>query len=218
MPSRFYAHGGIEIILGDCREVLTMLARADLVLSDPPYGHGEKWSGGTWAANQIYDAVFEWDATPITTSAMEQLIKAGERAIVWGGNYYTMPPSRCWLAWEKSSKLTTLADFELAWTNLDRPAKLFREQRNPDGKREHPTQKPLSLMMWWLSLASGGTVIDPYMGSGTTALACKQLGRRFVGIEINEAYCELAARRLEQEMLPFDPVAPEPARQIALID
>ncbi len=200
----YYEHGGITIYHGDCRDVLPSLtAVAGLVLTDPPYGHGEKWSGGTWASNPIYDLAFKWDAKPIDAGTMALVIGSALSVIVWGGNYYSMPPSRCWLAWEKSSKMPTMADFEMAWTNLDRPAKLFRENRNPDGKREHPTQKPLSLMRWCLSMVPDCAVIDPFMGSGTTLRAAKDAGRNAVGIDIEERYCEIAAKRLGQEVLQF---------------
>ena len=202
----YYEHAGITIYHGDCSHVIPTLSfKFDLVLTDPPYGHGEKWSGGTWAANPIYDLAFEWDATPAPAETMQMVIAAAPNAIVWGGNYYTMPPSRCWLAWVKSSLMRTMADFELAWTNLDRPAKLYREQRNPDGKRDHPTQKPLSLMRWCLALApDAGLVLDPFMGSGTTLRAAKDCGKKAVGIEREERYCEIAAKRLAQEALPLE--------------
>ena len=96
--------------------------------------------------------------------------------------------------------MPTMADFELAWTNLDRPAKSWREDRNPDGKRWHPTQKPISLMQWCVSFVDG-VVIDLFAGSGTTLLAAKNLGRRAIGVEIDERYCEIAAKRLAQEVL-----------------
>jgi DNA modification methylase len=130
------------------------------------------------------------------------VIGYAETSIVWGGNYYSMPASRCWLAWRKSSPMPTLADFELAWTSLDRPAKLFTEDRNPDGLRLHPTQKPLSLMTWCLSFADGD-VFDPFCGSGTTLEAAKLLGRNAIGIEIEPKYCEIAVKRLRQEVLPL---------------
>lgn len=197
----YYEHAGIVIYHGDARDVLPGLGRFDLLLTDPPYGHGDKWSGGTWAANPIYEAAFEWDAQPVDQRLLDQAVAASAKAIVWGGNYYSMPPSRCWLSWLKTSRIRTMADFELAWTNLDWPAKAFDEDRNPDGKRYHPTQKPLSLFRWCLDLAKAETVIDPFMGSGTTLRAAKDAGIRAVGIERIERYCEIAAKRLAQEVL-----------------
>lgn len=198
----YYDEDGITIYHGDCRDVLPTLT-ADVVVTDPPYGHGDRWSGGTWATNPIYDAAFEWDARPIPDDIMALVLRAAPQTIVWGGNYYALPPSRCWLAWVKSNQMETMADFELAWTNLDRPSKQFTEARNPDGKREHPTQKPLSLMRWCLSFVPTGIVLDPFMGSGTTLVAAKQAYRRAIGIERHEPYCEIAARRLAQRMLPW---------------
>lgn len=182
-----------------------MLPRMDLVLTDPPYGHGDKWAGGTWAANPIYDAAFEWDAEPIDDQLMAMVIGSAVKGIVWGGNYYTLPPSRSWLVWEKTQKMSTMADCELAWTNLDQPSRLYRETRNPDGQRQHPTQKPLSVMRWCLFQAqcSTGVVIDPFMGVGTTLVAAKAMRLRAIGIETERKYCDIAIQRLEQDVLPF---------------
>lgn len=207
----YYEQSGVTIYHGDCREVVDHLGvswgeKFDLMLTDPPYGHGEKWSGGTWASDPMYADAKVWDAAPIPDADLIGLLRLSRFQVVWGGNYYRMPPSRCWLAWVKSSQMDTLADFELAWTNLDRPAKLLREDRNPDGKRWHPTQKPQSLMRWCLRQVPAPirTVFDPFMGSGTTLRAAKDNGMRATGIEIDERYCEIAAKRLQQEVLPLE--------------
>jgi DNA modification methylase len=99
-----------------------------------------------------------------------------------------------------------MADFELAWTNFDQPAKLIREDRNADGKRWHPTQKPESVIRWALMQAPTAVqaILDPFMGSGTTLVAAKRLGRRAIGIDISEQYCEIAAQRLQQDALPLE--------------
>ena len=197
----YYDHAGITIYLGDCREILPTLEPVDLVLTDPPYGLADRWTGGTWGAAPMYDDAKRWDRD-IPTDTVVSLATLAPLVIVWGGNLYPLPPSRSWLSWEKSSKMQTMADFELAWTNLDRPSKLWREDRNPDGKRQHPTQKPLSLMEWCLGFAPfAASVLDPFAGSGTTLVAAKNLGRRAIGIEIEERYCEIAAKRLSQEVL-----------------
>ena len=197
----YYDHAGITIYHGDCREVLPHVT-ADVLVTDPPYGHADKWTGGTWAENPMYADARRWDREPFPDLA--QVIARTSQAIVWGGNYYALPPSRCWLAWEKTQRMPTMADLELAWTNMDRPAKSWTEDRNPDGKRWHPTQKPVSLMQWCLGFVPGGTVLDPFMGGGTTLVAAKNLGRRAIGIEIEERYCEIAAKRLSQEVMQFE--------------
>mgnify|MGYP001248551438 CR=1 FL=1 len=205
MTEPYYQEDGITIYCGDCREILPQLTgKVDLVLTDPPYGHGKKWSGGTWASNPIYDDAFIWDSKPVDNDLLLASIQMGGQAIVWGGNYFTLPPSRCWLEWEKSSKMDTLADFELAWTNFDKPAKKWKEDRNPDGKRAHPTQKPLSLFEWCIKFAEGAqSILDPFLGSGTTAVAAKRLGRKCIGIEISEKYCKIAVDRLRQKEMTF---------------
>lgn len=198
----YYEKDGITIYNARCERVLPFLERSDLLLTDPPYGHGEKWSGGTWAANPIYDAAFDWDAEPVSPWLLQWSVQCATHAIVWGGNYYSLPPSRCWLSWEKTSRMATLADFELAWTNFDKPSKGYPCDRNPDGKRFHPTQKPLPLMQWCLAFAGDiKTVLDPFMGSGTTLVAAKLVGLRAIGVEQSEQYCEQAVERLRQGVL-----------------
>ena len=196
----YYEHAGITIYQGDCRLVVNGGSVGDVVLTDPPYGHGKRWTGGGYFQRPLYAGVREWDAEAFDSGELLRLI-GGKPSVVWGGNYFSLPPSRCWLSWEKTSRMPTMADFELAWTSLDRPAKAFVEDRNPDGDREHPTQKPLSLMSWCLGFLPEGVVFDPFMGSGTTLVAAKNLGRKAVGIEIEERYCEIAAKRLAQEVL-----------------
>lgn len=203
----YYDHNGITIYHGDCREILPTLPKVDLVLTDPPYGLKEKLhDGGGWSTNPIYDAVLKWDVK-LTMADLEIVISKAENSIIWGGNYYQFPPSRCWLIWSKINNVATMADAELAWTNWDKNTKLFREIVNADGKREHPTQKPESLMRWCIQQADywhvPQTILDPFMGSGTTLRAAKDLGRKAIGIEIEEKYCEIAAKRLSQEVFNF---------------
>jgi DNA modification methylase len=169
----------------------------DAVITDPPYGLGRRlYDGGTWATNPIYDAMLEWDK-PTSHETISELFRVSKTQIIWGGHLYRLPVSRCWLAWQKP-RFPTMADFELAWTSFDKPSKLFTEIRSPDGRHIHPTQKPLSLMKWCVQMIPehGGAILDPFLGSGTTAVACKELGRRFIGIEVEPKYCAIAERRL----------------------
>lgn len=203
-PKPYYDEDGITIYHGDCRLILPHLPKVDLVLTDPPYGLADRWTGGTWGANPMYADAKSWDRD-IPHDAVKAIACLAQSVIIWGGNLYALPQSRCWLSWNKSSSMHTMADFELAWTNFDRPSKLWVEDRNPDGKREHPTQKPLSLMTWCLGFApQAQTILDPFMGSGTTLRAAKDLGRKAIGIEIELKYVEIAIKRLQQEVLPLD--------------
>ena len=188
--------GDAPLYLGDCHEILPTLPKVDAVVTDPPYGLGDRWTGGTWGSDPMYQDAREWDR-PVSQEIIDLAIAQGESAIVWGGNYYFVPPSRCWLSWRKSSRMATMADFELAWTNLDRPSKEITEDRNPDGKRTHPTQKPVRVMEWTLGFIPGSRLIlDPFMGSGTTGVACANLGRKFIGIEIEPKYFDIACERI----------------------
>lgn len=133
--------------------------------------------------------------------------------IIFGGNYFPLPPSRCWLVWDKDNGASHYADCELAWTNLDKAVRMYRwrwngmlqEDMSRKEYRVHPTQKPLSLMRWAITQAPRdvGSILDPFMGSGTTLVASKLLGMGAVGIDKDERYCEIAAKRLAQRVLEF---------------
>lgn len=231
MGKKYYQESGITIYHGDCREILPQLEPVDLVLTDPPYGIGEsrarvlsrssngskKW--GTAKATDYGD--FEWDSKPVEYGILEKCIDMSQRMICFGGNYYPFPPSRCWLVWDKETG-NDFADAELAWTNLDSAVRLkrylwagFRKEK-PES-RYHPTQKPLEVIAWALSLApeSCEIILDPFMGSGTTLRAAKDLGRKAIGIEIEEKYCEIAAKRLQQEVFDFGVVTNPEAKEAA---
>jgi site-specific DNA-methyltransferase (adenine-specific)/modification methylase len=175
--------------------------------------------GGTWGAADKYANLREWDVTP-TDETLLMLVALSPICAMWGGNNFRLPSSRCWLVWDKQNAVPTMSDVELAWTNLDRPAK---RKSLPVGvhKHGHPTEKPVVLMAWTLDVARvpvGATVIDPYMGSGTTGVACIRTGRRFIGVEISEAYCKIAVQRMERELSQpcLPPLEPTTATQEVL--
>lgn len=204
----YYDDGTCVIYHGDCRDVLPALDRVAAVVTDPPYGIGRTWNGGSgsgWANSRAVGGERNaWDQTPPSADLMRSVLAAGDDVIVWGGNYFGLPPSRCWLVWDKQQRRFSLADCELAWTNLDKVARIFERPRMSPARGdavEHPTQKPIELMRWCLGFVREGTVLDPFMGSGTTLRAAKDCNRRAIGIEINERYCEVAAKRLAQEVL-----------------
>lgn len=212
----YYEHGGITIYHGDCREVLPYIPQCDLLLTDPPYGIGEargKNKSRTKAAKAKDYGVALWDDAPPPRWLLEFAREKTRWAIIFGGNYFELPPSSCWLVWDKENGANDFADCELAWTNMPRAARLTRyrwqgmRQGNMGAKEErvHPTQKPLPVMSWALSLAPDDvqSVLDPFMGSGTTLVAAKQRGLSAIGIDAEERYCEIAAKRLSQEVLPL---------------
>lgn len=210
--------GDCTLYLGDCRHVLPTLGKVDAVVTDPPYGLGTKMQGGTWGAQDHNSGFLKWDLEA-PHDVVADLISLGVPSIIWGGNYFLVPPSRCWLSWDKVNAVPTMADFESAWTNLDRPSK---RRALPVGRVEfgHPTQKPLPLMEWCLGFVPAGLTLDPFMGSGTTGVACMRDGRAFIGIEREPTYFDIACRRIEEAYRQprlFDEPLPKPV-QPSLLD
>jgi len=207
----YYEHGGIVIYHGDCREVLpTLTEKVDLVLTDPPYGRGagtaDRRPGHERARTKFVDR-YDWDnQVPVD---MLTWVARQDTYIVWGGNYFADILGSCNspLMWHKCQEWNG-AEFELAWTkNTYGNADTFwlpKVKAYTQEKKVHPTQKPTDLILWCLGKSkANGLVLDPFMGSGTTLVAAKQLGRKAIGIEIEERYCEIAAKRLAQEVLPL---------------
>jgi len=214
LPKPYYEEPGITIYNSDCRDIIPHLEPVDLVLTDPPYGIGESneknLSRGKLANPTDYGH-YDWDKKPIDKYALEKCICKGEKAIVFGGNFFELPPSSCWLVWDKINT-RDFADGELAWTNFKSAVRIFRFMWNGmlkagemrGIKRVHPTEKPPELMRWCIAQAGEPqTILDPFMGSGTTLRAAKDLGRKAIGIEISEDYCKIAIQRLRQETFSF---------------
>lgn len=205
----YYEESGIVIYNTDCREVLPHLPRVDLVLTDPPYGIGFAAQPTKWQrlAGKRPET---WDNAAV--DFLPLVLAAGREQIIWGGNYYPLPPTRGLLSWFKPDAPPSMGSFELAWTSRDaNPRQISQSISATNAERVgHPTQKPLAVMLWCLRQFPGtSTVVDPFGGSGTTAVACKQLGIACTLIEIEERYCAIAVERLRQEML-FAPPIPEP--------
>lgn len=185
--------GDCRLILGDCLEVMPLLGKFDAVVTDPPYGLG----GHNMRRAASMMNVTKWDMNPANLSWLDT---ENIPSIVWGGNYFSLPPYRAALAWDKNNAGRDFADFELAWTNLDMVARRFvMRPQNMDGGKVHPTQKPIDLMKWCLGfLPNSQTILDPFMGSGTTGVACVNLGRKFIGIELDPDYFEIACDRIRK--------------------
>jgi site-specific DNA-methyltransferase (adenine-specific) len=194
---------GVEIYLGDCREILPTLGKFDAVVTDPPYGigkDGQKRTTGGHGGRKAYD--FKgWDKERPDPEIFDLLLKSGAKHVVWGGNYFAdlFPPTGKWLVWDKGQRISQ-SDGELAWTSEQGALRIFELNRNAlmtDGA-QHPTQKPVEVMRWSIQqLNSPKTIIDPFMGSGTTGVAAVDLGLSFSGIEIDPGYFDISCRRIE---------------------
>ncbi len=202
LPVPYFERDGITLYHGDCRQILPSLPKVDLVLTDPPYG---TWfTGGNVSGHWGRRAELEWDKQPF--GDIDSVVEKGTEAVIWGGNYYVLPPSRGWLVWFKRDSVPSAADVELAWTSRDMNSRLIDQTIAATNAERvgHPTQKPLAVMRWCLSLfPDAKTICDPFAGSGTTLRAAMDLGRQAIGIEIDERYCEIAAKRLAQRNLQF---------------
>lgn len=202
--SRVETIGRAKLFLGDCRDILPTLPKVDAVVTDPPYGFLAGSSGhgaGKLKGRKLNVANTDWDVAPESSFIAHQVVEHGKDAIVWGGNYFSLPPCRGMLVWDKQQPWPNFSAAELAWTTLDRPCAMYRLSSSLADKGEnnaHPTVKPLELMKWCLGfLPDAQTILDPYMGSGTTGVAAVQMGRDFIGIEREERYFDIACRRIE---------------------
>ena len=208
--------GTVKLWLGDCLEVMRSwpdgAVDAEIaIVTDPPYGIGEaagkNKSRGKMAVSKDYGNS-SWDDT-IKQAEIDLARSHSREQIIFGGNYYDLPPASCWLVWDKMNGNTDFADCELAWTNLDRAVRrlqfrwhgMIRDGNDPRGL--HPTQKPSRVMEWCIGFTKGQTIADPFMGSGTTGVAAVRLGRKFWGVEIDPGYFEIAKRRIQDELSRF---------------
>jgi len=229
----YYSDEHVVIYHGDCREVLPEMPKVDLVLTDPPYGIGvtgksnasrdRKISHNRWQTAPTKKYLDDnWD-TPIDQADFDRLVTIAPQAIIWGGNHYATPASSCWLIWDKQQTTPlAYAGFELAFTTLPCALRVFRflwsgfwhEAGYKKQIRSHLTEKPIPLLKWCINLATDvSLILDPYMGSGTTLRAAKDLGLQAIGIEIEERYCEIAARRMQQQVLEFEQPAETPQQE-----
>lgn len=226
---------GVECILGDCAEVLKSLPRHDAVVTDPPYGIGaDQWmakdSGNKRTNAATAKGVYrhtDWDIRPISPDVMEMVQSAGKWNIIFGGNYYSFPASTCWLVWDKENGDNGFADCELAWTNLPKAVRRIKWmwngmlRKNGEEREGHPTQKPLEVMKWAIGHVPppNFSILDPFMGSGTTGCAAVKMGRHFTGIEVDPIYFELACERISRAIREPDMFidAPKPIKQEAFL-
>ena len=215
--------GNATLYLGDCAEVLSIIDRVDAVITDPPYGINENSkkvaSRGNMAAPKDYGD-FDWDKAPPPDELIELIRTKGKYQAFFGGNYFTLPPTSCWLVWDKLNGDNDFADCELAWTNWPKAVRRLQWRwngmiRQGNEQRYHPTQKPLEVMKWVIELCpKSDTILDPFMGSGTTGVAAIQMGRKFIGIEREPKYFDIACKRIQQAVDQPQLFEAEPVKQI----
>ena len=221
---------GVTLHCGDCREILPTLPKVDAVVTDPPYGIGEnsrKVASRGKLARPIDYGDFDWDREPPDAEIIRLIRSRSIWQIFFGGNFFELPPSSCWLVWDKKNGTNDFADCELAWTNLPKAVRRIEWLwngmiRKGDDVREHPTQKPEGVMMWCIEQlpADAQSILDPFMGSGTTGVAAVKLGRKFIGIEIEPKYFDIACRRISEALKKPDMFIekPKPAVQESWAD
>lgn len=218
--------GDCTLYLGDCLEVLSTLGKVDAVVTDPPYGigrDGQKKTTGGHGGRKAYD--FKgWDKERPSRETFDLIRSVSAEQIIWGGNFFAdmLPPAGRWLVWDKGQRINQ-SDCELAYTSQDGALRVFTQNRVAllmEGA-EHPAQKPIEVMNWCLSfLPSARTILDPFLGSGTTLVACARRGKRGVGIEKDEGYFDIACRRIEESYRQpdFFVERPAPAEQLSMLE
>jgi site-specific DNA-methyltransferase (adenine-specific) len=231
--------GDATLHLGDCREILPLLPKVDAVVTDPPYGVNLNTKNATRDRGfRPYDSkarAIDFDAVIGDQSLFNPAFLLEYPAVVlWGANNYaaSLPVSHCWFAWDKKcgkAADSDIGDCELAWTRglPFKTVRAFRHmwagfQRDSEvgQKHEHPTQKPVALMEWCLGFfPKARTILDPFMGSGTTGVACAKLGRKFIGIELEPKYFDIACKRIDEAYKQprlFKDEAPKPKQEALL--
>ena len=199
--------GNATLYLGNCLDILPTLPKVDAVITDPPYGIGEaagkNKSRGNLAIAKDYgnDA---WDSAPPSEELIALVLLSGKWKALFGGNYFGLPASSCWLVWDKLNGDNDFADCELCWTNWPKAVRRLQWRwngmlRQGNEERFHPTQKPLQVMAWVIDLCpKADTILDPFMGSGTTGVAALSRGKSFIGIEREPKYFDIACRRIDE--------------------
>lgn len=225
--------GDCTLYQADCADLIPTLGKFDACITDPPYGINVdvvmakkscKQYGSSHAPCSKYIGS-GWDEKPLEGDLLNLVLMSSELLIIWGGNYFALPPTSCWLIWDKENGANNFADCEMAWTNLKKAVRLKKHQWNGmlrkgnEQRLGHPTQKPLALMKWCLThVPNAKTIFDPFMGSGTTGVACVQAGLSFTGIERDAEYFDIACKRIEKAYAQPDLfIAPAEKKENAIL-
>ena len=172
----------------------------ELAIIDPPYGmkeHGAQNGGAGTLKHRVYNngCIDRWDTTP-SKEYFDELFRVSVEQIIWGGNYFDLPPTRCVICWDKCQPWKNFSQWEMAWTSFGKPAALFKFDNRTGGKI-HPTQKPVALYEWLLThyAKQGDKIFDSHVGSGSSRIACDKLGYYFEGCELDKDYWEAQEKR-----------------------
>ena len=213
--------GDCTLYQGDCLEIMPTLDKVDAVVTDPPYGLGDWNNRGTNNARPFdSDVTQEWDR-PIGRCHIAAIRELSKHQILWGANYFLdfLPRSKQMFVWNKGIRNMHFNDCEIAWCSGWREASRMFDLSPSGLQKEHPTQKPLALMEWCIGKLplNCETILDPFMGSGTTGVACAKMGRKFIGIELEPKYFDIACKRIEDAYKQGDlfiapPCKPEQAK------
>ena len=198
-----------KVICGDCLEVMKGIPdkSVDLVLTDPPYGIGDRLCIGGGKDNRMQELYLasDWEDIAPSKEYFNEVFRISKNQIIFGGNYFALPPTRGFVVWDKIKFASNYSQAEYIWTSIDCIARIYKHCSNggfviqPINEQVHPTQKPVELLQWLLQnyAKPSDLILDPFFGSGTTGVAAKLLGRQFIGIEISEKYCDIARKRID---------------------
>lgn len=223
LPEPFYKDELTTIYCGDAEKLLKEIGKVDAIVTDPPYGisaakkgrvgggkNNTAFSSKAKAGDYITEFTpKDWDAKTPPASMFKALMQCSKHQIIFGGNYFGLPGTSCYLVWDKENGTTDFADCELAWTNLHKAVRkltyrwngLLQEDQGNKEIRRHPTQKPVAVMEWCIKqLPKVDLILDPYMGSGSTLIAARRLGIKNIGIDLDPEYCEIAKKTICGEL------------------
>ena len=211
----------ITMLNCDCMDYMRDLPDKtfELAIVDPPYGIGSRLSDGGGKLKDtpmavLYRESSQWDVAP-GKDYFDELFRVSKNQIVWGGNYFPLPPSRCMICWDKAQEMPTLSAWELGWTSFDKPSKIYRES-STDLNRFHPTQKPVALYKWLLSRYAkpGDHILDTHGGSGSICIACHDLGYDLTWMELDKDYYDAACKRYKTHAAQAQLFEPQEIRQV----
>ena len=218
--------GDCTLYCGDSKDIISQIDNVDAVVTDPPYGINENNKKNLLRINKAKPkdyGEFTWDNSRVDQNIIDLIRQKSRYQIIFGGNYYELPSTSCWLVWDKQNGNSDFADCELAWTNLKTAVRRIYWRwngmiRRGDDERVHPTQKPLGVMRWCIEKLpkDANTILDPFMGSGTTGVACAMMGRKFIGVELDQKHFDIACQRIEKAYQQPDLFVeqPEPEQKV----